>query len=117
MTTKQENKLSMYLAVRTVCDRNNSIWQTLPAFVDASADFGTRIINIQTLAQKQAVDSTGLTLDKDQLRKAMALAAVELAKATNAYAKKIGNHDLDAKTTVSVSTYMQGRDTLAAPNP
>lgn len=116
MTTKQENKLSMYLAVRTVCDRNNSIWQTLPAFVDASADFGTRIINIQTLAQKQAVDSTGLTLDKDQLRKAMALAAVELAKATNAYAKKIGNHDLDAKTMVSVSTYMQGRDTLAAPN-
>jgi len=116
MTSKQENKLSMYLAVKAVCDRNNSTWQTLQAFVDGYADFGGRVINIQNLAQSQAVDSTGLSADKEQLRKTMATATVEVALATNAYAKKVKNNDLAAKTNVSVSTYMEGRDTLAATN-
>lgn len=116
MTSKQENKLSMYLAVKAVCDRNNTTWQPLQAFVDGYADFGTRVTNIQNLAQSQAVDSTGLTADKDQLRKTMALATVEVALATNAYAKKVKNNDLAAKTNVSMSTYMEGRDTPAATN-
>jgi len=116
MTGKEENKLSMYLAIKAVCDRNTSTWQTLQAFADAYADFGARVTNIQNLAQSQAVDSTGLAADKDQLRKAMATAAAEVAGATNAYAKKVKNNDLAAKTNVSVSTFMEGRDTLAATN-
>ena len=106
----------MFLAVKAVCDRNNSTWQTLQAFVDGYADFGARVINIQNLAQSQAVDSTGLSADKEALRKTMAAATVEVALATNAYAKKVKNNDLAAKTNVSVSTYMEGRDTLAATN-
>lgn len=74
MTSKQENKLSMYLAVKAVCDRNNTTWQTLQAFVDGYADFGARVTNIQNLAQNQAVDSPGISADKDQLRKTMAIA-------------------------------------------
>jgi len=106
----------MFLAVKAVCDRNNSTWQTLQAFVDGYADFGGRVINIQNLAQSQAVDSTGLSADKEALRKTMAAATVEVALATNAYAKKVNNNDLAAKTNVSVSTFMEGRDTLAATN-
>ena len=106
----------MFLAVKAVCDRNNSTWQTLQAFVDGYADFGARVINIQNLAQSQAVDSTGLSADTEALRKTMAAATVEVALATNAYAKKVKNNDLAAKTNVSVSTYMEGRDTLAATN-
>jgi hypothetical protein len=116
MTSKQENKSSMYLAVKAVCDRNNTTWQTLQAFVDAYADFGARVSNIQTLAQTQSVDSTGLSADKEQLRKTMATAATEVAAATHAYAKKVKNNDLAAKTDVSVSTFMTGRDTLAPAN-
>ena len=116
MTSKQENKLSMYLAVLAVCTRNSTTWQTLQAFVDGYADFGARVTNIQNLAQSQAVDSTGLSADKEQLRKTMATATVEVALATNAYAKKVKNNDLVAKTNMSVSTYMEGRDTLAATN-
>ena len=116
MTSKQENKLSMFLAVKAVCDRNNTTWQTLQAFVDGYADFGGRVTNIQNLAQSQAVDSTGLSADKEQLRRTMANATAEVALATNAYAKKVKNNDLIAKTNVSVSTFMDGRDTLAATN-
>lgn len=116
MTSKQENKLSMYLAVMAVCIRNSSTWQTLQAFVDAYADFGARVTHIQNLAQSQAVNSTGLSADKEALRKTMAVATVEVALATNAYAKKVKNNDLAAKTSVSISTYMEGRDTIAATN-
>ena len=116
MTSKQENKLSMYLAVKAVCDRNNTTWQTLQAFVDGYADFGGRVTNIQNLAQSQAVDSTGLSADKEALRKTMATETATIAKAVNAYAKKVKNNDLAAKTNVSVSTFMEGRDTIAATN-
>ena len=116
MNAHQENKLSMYLTVQTVCGHNQTTWQTLPAFAAAYADFGTYIASLQTLAQNQTVDSTGLSADKTQFRRAMAVAAVEIAGATNAYARKAGNHDLIAKTNVSLSTFMGGRDTLAAAN-
>lgn len=114
MKAKQENKLSMYLAVQAVCDRNQSTWQVLQAFVDGYADFGGRVSNIQNLAQSQSVDPTGLSADKDQLRRAMAEAATEVAGGVYAYAKKVKNNDLAAQTNVSVTTFMDGRDTLAA---
>ncbi|MBI4327987.1 MAG: hypothetical protein HY674_22380 [Chloroflexi bacterium] len=114
MTSKQENKLSMYLAVKAVCDRNTSTWQTLQAFADGYTEFGAHLQNIQTLSQSQSQATTGLAADKQQLREAMAAAAVEIAGAASAYAKKVKNNDLAAKVNVSVSDIMGGRDTTAA---
>lgn len=114
MTAKQENKLSMFLAVKLVCDRNNATWPTLPAFADAYTEFGTHVSNLQTLAQNQSVDATGLAADKLQLRKDMAAAAATVALAVNAYAKKVKNHDLAAKSNVTASDMIGGRDTTAA---
>ena len=104
----------MFLAVKAVCDRNTATIQTLPAFADAYTEFGTRVSNIQTLAQNQSVDSTGLAADKQQLRKDMAAAAATVALAVNAYAKKVKNNDLAAKTNVTASDMTGGRDTTAA---
>ena len=81
MTAKQENKLSMFLAVKAVCDRNTATIQTLQAFADGYTEFTTRVANIQTLAQNQSVDATGLAADKQQLRKTMADAAAVIALA------------------------------------
>jgi len=114
MNAKKENKLSMYLVVQSVLDRNKPTWQTLPAYADGCTEFGQRVANIQTLAQAQAVDTTGLAADKLQLRKVMAAQAVELAGAAHAYAKKGRNNDLAARTEVVVSDFLDGRDTLAA---
>jgi hypothetical protein len=104
----------MFLAVKAVCDRNTSVWQTLPAFADAYTEFGTRVSNIETLAQNQSVDATGLAADKQQLRKDMAAAAATLALAVNAYAKKVKNNDLAVRTNVTASDMTGGRDTAAA---
>ena len=104
----------MFLAVKAVCDRNTATIQTLQAFADGYTEFGTRVSNIQTLAQNQSVDSTGLAADKQQLRQNMAAAAAAIASATNAYAKKVKNNDLIAKTNVTASDMTTGRDTAAA---
>lgn len=106
----------MYLAVKAVCDRNNSTWQTLQAFTDAYAEFGAHVTNIQTLSQSQSQQTTGLAADKQQLREAMADAAVEIASAVLAYAKKAKNNDLAAKVNFSRSDFLTGRDTLAGDN-
>ncbi len=73
-----------------------------------------RIQNIQTLSQSQSQATTGLAADKQQLREAMAAAAVEIAGAASACAKKVKNNDLAAKVNLSVSDIMGGRDTAAA---
>jgi hypothetical protein len=104
----------MYLAVKAVCDRNSSTIATLPAFADGYTEFGTRLTNIQTLAQNQAVNSTGLAADKQQLRKDMAATAATIAKAVYAYAKKVKNNDLAAQADVTASSMTTGRDTAAA---
>ncbi|HUA67234.1 MAG TPA: hypothetical protein VMA13_01690 [Candidatus Saccharimonadales bacterium] len=114
MNAKQENKLSMYLAVEAVCDRNTSTWQTLQAFGDAYTSFGAHVQNIQSIAQSQAADSTGLSADKQQLREAMAESGIEIGNAVYAYARKSKNNDLAAKVNVNRSSFMGGRDTAAA---
>jgi hypothetical protein len=114
MNAKQENKLSMYLAVKAVCDRNTSTWQSLQAFGDAYADFGTHVQNIQNIAQSQAADSTGLSADKQQLRETMADIALEVGNAVYAYARKSKNNELTAKVNVTRSSFLGGRDTIAA---
>ena len=114
MTAKQENKLSMFLAVKAVCDRNTATIQTLQAFADGYTEFTTHVANIQTLAQNQSVDATGLAADKQQLRKDMATAAAVIALAVNAYAKKTKNNALAAQTAVTASDMTSGRDTAAA---
>ena len=114
MTAKQENKLSMYLAVKAVCDRNTATWQTLQAFADGYTEFGLHVTNIQSLAQSQSQQTGGLATDKKSLREQMAEAAVEVASATSAYAKKTKNKDLAAKVNYSRSDMTGGRDTAAA---
>ena len=104
----------MFLAVKAVCDRNTATIQTLPAFADGYTEFTTHVANIQTLAQNQSVDATGLAADKQQLRKDMATAAAVIALAVNAYAKKVKNNDLAAQSAVTASDMTSGRDTAAA---
>ena len=114
MTAKQENKLSMFLAVQVVCDRNATIIATLTAFADGYTEFGTHVANISTLAQNQSVNSTGLAADKKQLRKAMAEAAATVALAVHSYAKKAKNNDLATRSNLPASKMTGGRDTQAA---
>jgi hypothetical protein len=110
MKTKQLNKLTMYLAVEGICDASPTVWQAVPAFADAYADLKTHVTNIQTFAQSQTQDNTGIAVDKQAARAAMCNLALPIAGAVHAYAVKIKNHTLAATVDYSLSELMGGRD-------
>lgn len=114
MTATQENKLSMFLAVKSVCDRSQSVWQGLPAFATAFAEFSAPVETIQTLSTGHGRRKPGVAEDKKRLRKELCEAAFEVAAATLAYAKATKNAALAAKVDYSLSDLMIGRDTDSA---
>ena len=113
MTTKQQNKLNMYLAVKAVLDANNSIWQPLAAFADGYAGLNTQIGSIQTLEQSQNLDTSGIAQDKQASKVAMATAAIGIALAVRAYAVKTKNNTLAKEVDFNQSDLTGARDTDA----
>ena len=110
MTTKQQNKLAMYLVVKGVLDANNSVWQPMQAFADGYTDFTSEITQIQTLELTQVTDSTGIAQDKKASKAAMATAAQQISAAVHAYAVKTKNNTLANETAFTVSDLTGGRD-------
>ncbi len=110
MNTKQFNKLNMYQAVEGICDASPTVWQPLQAFADAYTDLKTRVTNIQTFAQSQSQDTSGVAQDKQVARQAMCAAALSISGAIHAYAVKVKNHTLAATVDFSMSELMGGRD-------
>ena len=110
MTTKQFNKLTMYLAVEGICDAANAVWQNLQAFADAYTDLKTRVTNIQNFAQSQTQDTSGVAMDKQAARQAMCSLALPIANAVHAYAVKTKNNTLAASVDFSMADLIQGRD-------
>jgi hypothetical protein len=116
MTTKQLNKLNMYLAVESICDDNETVWETLPAFADAYADVKTQVANIITISQNQAQDTSGIAQDKKAARFAMCAAAAPIASAVHAYAMKTKNNTLAMSVDFSMSDLTGGRDVTSRDN-
>jgi hypothetical protein len=110
MTTKQQNKLAMYLVVKGVLDSNNSVWQSLQAFADGYTDFTSHVTQIQTLELSQVTDSTGIAQDKKASKAAMATAAQQISAAVHAYAVKTKNNTLANETDFTVSDLTGERD-------
>lgn len=111
MTDKQENKRSMYLAVQNVCNANNDIWNTMPAFVQAFTDFEALLGHIDTQRQIQEGKTTGITQNKQQEEDEMTQAAIEMAAAVYAYASRTGDNALRARVDYSPSSLRRSRDT------
>ncbi len=110
MNTKQTNKLTMYLAVEGICDGTPTAWQPIPAFADAYTDLKTRVNNIQTFAQNQEQDISGIAQDKQAARQTMCNLALPIASAVHAYAVKTKNNTLANSVDFSLSDLTGGRD-------
>jgi hypothetical protein len=116
MNTKQLNKLTMYLAVEGICDASTTVWQPLAPFASAYTDLKTHVTNIQTFAQTQTQNNTGISQDKQAARTAMCAAALPISKAVHAYAVKNGNNTLAKSVDFSMSDLMGGRDVQSRDN-
>ena len=112
MTDKQENKRSMYLTVEKVCNDNNNIWNTMPAFVETFTDFQTILADIDAQARIQEGKTTGITQNKQKEEDEMIQATIEIAAAVYAYAARIGDNELKAKVNYTPSRLHRSRDTI-----
>jgi hypothetical protein len=110
MKNKQLNKLTMYLAVEGICDASPTSWQAVQAFADGYTDFKGHVTNIQTFAQSQTQNNTGIAADKTQARQAMCQTSLPIAKSVHAYAVKTKNNTLAESVNFSLSDLMAGRD-------
>ncbi|MCB0807263.1 MAG: carboxypeptidase-like regulatory domain-containing protein, partial [Bacteroidales bacterium] len=110
MTDIQENKLTMYQAVIVFLWANITLWENLPAFSDLANKVKSIITAIQNLAQIQAADKKGLTVNKLQIQADLIRAAIKLVKAMKAYARISKNDVLFNEVSFTKSAMELSRD-------
>ena len=66
MTDRQENKMSMYLAIQSVCNINNMVWSEFVAFVKSFGDFVGIVTQIMETRLIQEGKTTGVTENKQK---------------------------------------------------
>ncbi len=113
MTNRQDNKLSMYLAVQQICQSNATQWNTLPAANRAFTEFEQCILHIQDGSRRQVQQLTGVTTDKMIARRQMTDKVYVLAQAIVSYARINNNTALAQLVDYSYSGWMQFRSNLA----
>jgi len=111
MTSKQESKLSMFLAVKDYLTANATIVSALPNYSGYSTTFQNSITGIQTYAEQQMFDKTGISASKKQLRSTLVALAVDTSRKLTAYAKFANNQVLLKETKFTESDLKSGADT------
>jgi hypothetical protein len=101
----------MFLTVQAVLDQNQSLWQSLVAFVAAYGKFKTSVQTINSLSQSLNGGTKGVTANKRLVRANMAEAAEAVAGAVGAFASATDNVELQDKVNYSANDIMRVRDT------
>jgi hypothetical protein len=91
MTTIQETRLNMYLAVRDFLVPNEALTKDLPNFSANLTLLKETINNIQLIAEQQKFDKKGLTKQKNEFREALINLAIDNSRKITAFAKFNGN--------------------------
>jgi hypothetical protein len=110
MTGEQENKNSMYLAVKGVLNENESKWTAMPAFVNATTSFFDLSDQVQAAAMIQQGNTKGITDNKQQEEDEMIAMTLKVAGAVRAFATVTGNQELKAQMKYSASALKGMRD-------
>jgi len=110
MTTNQEIKLNMYLAVRNFVISNESITKELPNFPESYSTLISTIGEMQTIAEEQKVDKKGFTIAKNKLKKTLITMAADNSRKISAYAKFKGDNKLLNETKFSESDFIRMTD-------
>ncbi len=111
MTSKQESKNSMFLAVKDYLTANATIVSALPNYSVYFTAYQNSITGIQTYAEQQMFDKTGISASKKQLRSTLVALAVDTSRKLTAYAKFANNQVLLKETKFTESDLKSGADT------
>lgn len=110
MTTNQEIKLNMYLAVRNFVIANEGTTKELPNFAESYTTFISTIGEIQSIAELQKVDKKGLAIAKNKLRKTLSIMAADNSRKLSAFAKFTGDNKLLNETKFTDSDFVRMTD-------
>ena len=110
MNTTQENKLSMYYAVKNVCEMYEETWGTHAVFAATYNLWNVKIPLIETNRDAQTLETTGITTDKTTKRAVMADKALFIENRLQSYANVTKNLVLLESINYSASDLKKARD-------
>ncbi len=111
MTSKQENRLSMYLTFRDFQAPYTAITNVLPNYTTNSTTFVNTITQIQGVAEQQKMSKKGVTAVKNQFREALIVMSGDYARKLDVYAKFTNNITLAEDVKFSESKLRKLADT------
>jgi len=110
MKSRQESKLSMYLAVKDYLTTNSAVVNSLPNYSGYSAAFWCAIGQIQSYGEEQMFDKTGLRASKDQLKLTLGMLTMDASRKLQAYARYANNQLLLSETKYTESDLKNATD-------
>ena len=110
MKSKQVVKLTMYHAVIPWCEANAAQTAILPAFATTLTGLKAKVNAIDTTAQLEAQVTTGITINKADLKKALCTSAEGLAAAVYAFATAEDDTILQQKANYTLSDFTKLKD-------
>jgi hypothetical protein len=111
MTTIQETRLNMYLAVRDFLIQNGAVTKELPNFEENVNFLTATILIIQAIAEEQKFDKKGLARLKKELRVKLIELSVDNSRKIVAYAKFSKNTLLQNDVKFTTSGFSKMTDT------
>ncbi|MCE5348283.1 MAG: carboxypeptidase-like regulatory domain-containing protein [Bacteroidales bacterium] len=111
MTTIQETRLNMYLTVRDFLIQKESITKDLPNFGTNFNILKEAINGIQSFAELQKSDKTGLARHKNELREKLTTLSLDNSRKITAFAKFSDNTLLHSEVKFTASSLSKATDT------
>lgn len=107
MNNRQESKLRMYKEAALVLKNYKNEVDSIQAFAREAANLNLGITEIEAVHKKQAIDSKGVTISRNQFREDLAEEANIMAGALFSYGTHKSNADLCQRTNVYPSMLMK----------
>ena len=110
MKSRQESKLSMFLAVKDYLTTNAAVVNPLPNYSGYSTSFFGEIEQIQNYGEAQRFDKSGLKVGKVQLINTLILLTADSSRKILAYARYANNQLLISETKYTESNLKNATD-------
>ena len=94
MKSREENKYSMYLAVKKVLITNTAIWSGILGFASVVALFFAKLLLLKATDNKRTKKTKGITTDKKNKKVQLIDAIMAVAGAIKSFANDINDQDL-----------------------
>jgi hypothetical protein len=112
MTTRQENKLSMYLATKKCLSDNNALWVVFPGIASVVTLFFSKITLIQNTENRQQKSSKGASTSKKEKKIALIDMLLVVIGGIKSYAKDVNDEELFSSVDFSQSELEKLGDSL-----